>query len=118
MIVIAILCIVGCTTTATQQPLPTTETYELPYESTYEFVGYKFIYKVNDGYLTFNYIDTLSDAEIQKTADTIMGLLPEAASFELAAPGQIKFKLSSIPPKAQFDAFVEKMNKYIHDTMF
>ncbi|MDY4609200.1 MAG: hypothetical protein SPD11_01105 [Sphaerochaetaceae bacterium] len=118
IIAITILCLVGCASTAPRQQTATAESYDLPYESMYEHVGYKFVYKINDGQLTFNYIDILSDAEIQKTADTIMGFLPEAASFEVSAPGQITFKLASVPSKAQFDAFVEKMNSYIHDTMF
>lgn len=118
MIAIAILCLFGCATPAKQQQPVTTELYALPYESTYEHVGYKFVYKVNDGYLTFNYIDILSDAETQKTADAVMGFLPEAASFEVSAPGQISFKLTSTPSQAQFETFVEKMNGYIHDTMF
>ncbi len=117
MIAIAILCLVGCaTTTSSRQPL-TTDSYELPYESTYELVGYKFMYKVDDGSLTFNYIDSLSDAEIKKTAETIMSLLPQASAYEVALPGQMRFTLSTIPSKAQFDAFVVEMNKTIHDSM-
>lgn len=115
MIAVATFCLIGCATT---QQSKSAQISQVPYESTYDIVGYRFIYRVNDGNLTFNYIDSLSDAEIKQAADTIIALVPEATSYEVAAPGQLKFKLTSAISQAKFDAFVEEMNNRIYNAIY
>ncbi len=104
-----LICIAGCASTSKVYE----GTGDFMYESSYEKAGYKFVYKAYDGYLTFNYIDIYSDAEIDEIGNVISDLYPSVASFSETAPGQLTFVVTETPTAEAFDNLVSGCNSFI-----
>ncbi len=90
----------------------------VPYETSYELVGYKVIYSIDADAMTFTFLDAMSDKEIEATAQTIMKALEQATGYTLAAPGKLVFALESIPTQQAFDSMVSVLNQKIYDYIY
>lgn len=108
---VVLLGLLGCASTNQANPVNT-------YESVYELVGYRYVYKAEGETLTFNYIDYLSNKEVKGIAENMSKLLPKVVSYEVTVPGQLTFTLKSVLSEEKFNAFVEENNKAIYSTFY
>ena len=95
-----------------------TSLYPVNSNAEYSVAGYKLVFKAIENYVVFNYIDSLSNAELRDMAIALSAKLPGVVDFGVAGPGIMVFELKRPVAYDVFNAFVADVSQAAYDYIY